>query len=175
MATPGTAGLSPLQHPFREVMASVCTPVAVVTAMTGDLPHGTTVSAFASLSLDPPMVLVALDRGSELLARLRRTGRFGLNVLSGAQSHLARTFAGKGGAARFAGVDWHADAGVPRIPGAGGFLACTVDELVEGGDHVVVLGSVLVAETVAVAPLTYHGRIFGTHTAFEGDDGRRGG
>src|SRR5438105_11403406 len=92
---------TPLQDAFREVMASVCTPVSVVTAMADHLPHGTTVSAFASLSLDPPMVLVALDRGSDLLALVRRTGRFGLNVLSGAQSHLALRFARKGGTAKF--------------------------------------------------------------------------
>jgi flavin reductase (DIM6/NTAB) family NADH-FMN oxidoreductase RutF len=162
-----TTELSPLQHAFRDVMASVCTPVSVVTAMAADLPHGTTVSAFTSLSLDPPMVLVALDRGSDLLALVRRTGRFGLNVLSGAQSGLALTFARKGGPAKFTDVEWEAEAGVPRIPGAGGFLACTIDKLVDGGDHVVVMGTVLVAESVTGPPLTYHGRLFGTHAAFE--------
>ena len=156
--------MTPLQEDFREVMASVCTPVSVVTALDGDRPHGTTVSAFTSLSLDPPMVLVALDRGSDLLAIVARTGRFGLNVLGGAQSALALTFARKG-SAKFTGVPWDVEGGVPRIPGAGGFLACAVDDLVEGGDHVVVLGGVLAAETVAGPPLTYHGRVFGTHAA----------
>ena len=52
-----------LQAHFREVMAGVATPVSVVTAISDGRPHGTTVSAFASLSMDPPMVLVALDRG----------------------------------------------------------------------------------------------------------------
>ena len=51
-----------LRERFREVMAGVATPVSVVTGMAGGLPHGTTVSAFASLSMDPPMVLVSLDR-----------------------------------------------------------------------------------------------------------------
>lgn len=162
-----TAELPALRDAFREVMASVCTPVSVVTAMADERPHGTTVSAFASLSLDPPMVLVALERGSDLLALVRQTGRFGLNVLSGDQPHLASAFARKGGAAKFAGVDWHVDSGVPRLPGAGGFLACTADRLVDGGDHVVVLGTVLAVDTVATPPLTYHRRVFGTHTAFE--------
>ncbi len=57
---------------FRDAMATVCTPVAVVTAMDGERPHGTTVSAFASLSVDPPMVLVALDARSDLLTLVRR-------------------------------------------------------------------------------------------------------
>ena len=157
-----------LQAAFREVMASVCTPVSVVTAMSEGLPHGTTVSAFASLSMNPPMVLVSLDRGSEVLGLVRESGRFGLNVLSSDQSQLALNFARKGGVGKFAGVRWALEDGVPRIPGAGGFLACEVAELVDGGDHVVVLGRVRVAETTSVPPLTYHARSFGTHAAHAG-------
>src|ERR1700761_4692116 len=74
---------------FREVMAGVCTPVSVVTALAGGTPHGTTVSAFASLSLDPPTVLVALHRGAAPLVMTRQTRHFGLNVLSSSQSGLA--------------------------------------------------------------------------------------
>lgn len=77
--------MSELPDRFRKVMASVVTPVSVVTAMSGGegdgLPHRTTVSAFASLSMNPPMVLVSLDRASDLLALVRQTGRFGVNVL----------------------------------------------------------------------------------------------
>jgi flavin reductase (DIM6/NTAB) family NADH-FMN oxidoreductase RutF len=155
-----------LQDAFREVMSSVCTPVSVVTALDGDRPHGTTVSAFNSLSLDPPMVLVALDKGSDLLALVRRTGRFGLNVLSSTQSELALRFARKG-EAKFEGVGWQPEEGVPRLPGAGGFLACLTDQIVDGGDHVVVMGHVLIADQRSVSPLTYHGRAFGTHAALE--------
>lgn len=157
--------LSVLQARFREVMASVCTPVSVVTSMAGGLPHGTTVSAFASLSMDPPMILVSLDRDSDLLALVRETGRFGVNVLGSSQARLAVNFARKGGAGKFAGVDWHVEAGVPRLPGAGGFLACEVASLVTGGDHVVVLGTVVAANAIAGPPLTYHARAFGTHAA----------
>ena len=56
-----------LQARFREVMAGVPTPVSVITSMGDGLPHGTTVSAFASLSMTPPMVLVSLDRDEQLL------------------------------------------------------------------------------------------------------------
>jgi flavin reductase (DIM6/NTAB) family NADH-FMN oxidoreductase RutF len=158
-----------LQSAFREVMASVCTPVSVVTAMSGDLPHGTTVSAFASLSMNPPMVLVSLDLGSELLAAVRQAGHFGLNVLDSSQSALALTFARKGGAAKFAGVPWEVDGGAPRIPGASGFLACSVARLVPGGDHIIVLGDVLTARAAQGRPLTYLGRAFGTHTTLKED------
>ena len=104
---PARGGADPgLATAFRETMAAVCTPVAVMTGLDGELPHGTTVSAFASLSMNPPMVLVALDRASELLALVRRTRRFGLNLLGAGQAGLARRFAAKGGAAKFAGVAW---------------------------------------------------------------------
>ena len=152
---------------FREVMAGVATPVSVVTALSADgLPHGTTVSAFASLSMDPPMALVSLDRGSDLLALVRETGRFGVNVLGSTQSALALSFARKG-PDKFAAVDWVPSSDLPRLPGAPGWLACEVSALVEGGDHVVALGTVLDAETADGAPLTYHSRVFGTHAVLE--------
>ena len=152
---------------FRDAMATVCTPVSVVTALDSEEPFGATVSAFTSLSMQPPMVLVVLDRGSDLLAVLRRTGRFGLNVLGTDHAAIARTFAGKGGSAKFLGIAWDQVDGAPRLPGASSFVTCSVARLVDGGDHVVVLGDVREAEAGAGAPLTYHSRMFGTHTAFE--------
>jgi flavin reductase (DIM6/NTAB) family NADH-FMN oxidoreductase RutF len=156
-----------LQVRFREVMAGVATPVSVVTAMAGGLPHGTTVSAFASLSMEPPMVLVSLDRQSELLALIRESRRFGVNVLGSEQSAPALAFARKGGTGKFHGVRWEVDADLPRLPGAPGWLACEVAALVEGGDHVLALGTVVAADTVHGRPLTYHGRLFGTHAALD--------
>lgn len=153
---------------FREVMAGVATPVAVITALYDGLPHGTTVSAFASLSMDPPMVLVSLDRCSDLLARVQRTMRFGVNVLGAGQADLALAFARKGGAGKFDGIDWHTDTDLPRLPGAPGWLACDVSMLVDGGDHVIALGTVVAAECLDAPPLTYHARAFGTHAALEG-------
>jgi len=162
----GVQARQDLRTAFRDVMAAVCTPVSVVTAMTGGRPHGTTVSAFASLSMDPPMVLVSLDRGSGLLAMVRDSGAFGLNVLSSGQSALAANFARKG-EDKFTGIDWAPVAEVPRLPSTCGFVACEVAEVVEGGDHVVLLGRVRLAEPVGGRPLTYHARVFGTHAALE--------
>ncbi|MGW5640979.1 flavin reductase family protein [Streptomyces sp. NPDC003832] len=149
---------------FRQVMGSVCTPVSVASAMDEGQPHGTTVSAFTSLSLQPPMVLIALDHGSSLLSVLQRTRRFGLNILGAGQDDLATTFARKG-TDKFAGVAWQEDAGLPKLFGTIGWLACEVAQLVEGGDHMVVMGTVLSADHQDGAPLTYHRRLFGTHTA----------
>src|SRR3954469_19110691 len=99
-APPSATVPQELQTSFRNVMAGVCTPVSVVTTIADGRPHGTTVSAFASLSMDPPMVQVSLDHGSELLALVRDSGTFGLNVLSSGQSALATMFATKGGAVK---------------------------------------------------------------------------
>ena len=170
--TPGVrddSGSSLMDH-FREVMAGVPTPVSVVTSMADGLPHGTTVSAFASLSMTPPMVLVSLDRASDLLAVVRASGRFGINVLGATQATLALTFARKGGTGKFQGARWEIDHDLPRLPGAPGWLACEVAALVEGGDHVVAMGTVIAADTRDGKPLTYHLRNFGTHSALEADE-----
>ncbi|MBS9376570.1 flavin reductase family protein [Rhodococcus sp. B50] len=151
---------------FREVMAGVCTPVSVVTAMDGKRPHGTTVSAFASLSMDPPMVLVSLDRGSALLAVVRETGSFGVNILSHAQSDTAMQFARKG-SDKFVGTSWTSSGGLPRLHGTAGWLACDLVDLVDGGDHVLAYGGIVEAVASPAPPLTYHARTFGTHCAAE--------
>jgi flavin reductase (DIM6/NTAB) family NADH-FMN oxidoreductase RutF len=145
-------------------MASVPTPVSVVTTMVAGRPHGTTVSSFASLSLDPPMVLVALDLDSELLRLLATANRFAVNVLSSTQRELALSFARKGGD-RFGDVPWSPRDGLPWLRGAAAWLACDVEDILRGGDHRIALGRVTAADHAPVPPLTYHRRIFGTHTS----------
>jgi flavin reductase (DIM6/NTAB) family NADH-FMN oxidoreductase RutF len=149
---------------FKAVMGSVCTPVSVVTAFEGTRPHGTTVSAFSSLSLTPPMVMVALDEGSELLRVLRGVPRFGVNILSHGQNDIAGKFAVKGND-KFNGVSWHEHCGAPRIVESACWFACDVEQLVAGGDHTVVFARVVDTDHADYPPLTYHRRVFGTHAA----------
>ncbi|HEY2672601.1 MAG TPA: flavin reductase family protein [Rugosimonospora sp.] len=156
---------------FLAVMAEVCTPVTVVTSLERGLPYGTTVNAFTSLSLRPPMVLVALDQSSNLLDRLRRTRRFGVNILRSNQDALARRFAGRGGD-KFRGVPWTEANGLPRLHDAIGWIACRADAFVEGGDHILVPGVVEQAVAVPGAPLAYHRRTFGTHSESAGSPAR---
>ena len=157
-----------LRDAFREAMAGVTTPVTVVTSIADGGPHGTTVSAFASLSVDPPMVLLALDQHSQLLEVITASRRLGVNVLGAGQSALATTFAKKGAVKSISDVTtWELDHHVPRLPGAAGWLACEVVDLVKGGDHVIVLGAVVAAETTDGLPLTYLRRRYGTHAALE--------
>jgi flavin reductase (DIM6/NTAB) family NADH-FMN oxidoreductase RutF len=148
---------------FRDLMAGVCAPVTIVTTLEEGRPFGATVSAFASLSLNPPMVTVALDRGSSLLARILRVGRFGVNVLGDGQETLAVLFARRG-TDRFAAVPWCADHGLPRLLETASWIACDLAKAVEGGDHVLLLGQVTWASRTEAAPLVYGHRVFGTHS-----------
>jgi flavin reductase (DIM6/NTAB) family NADH-FMN oxidoreductase RutF len=152
---------------FKAAMGSVCTPVSVVTAFDGVRPHGTTVSAICSLSLTPPMVMLALDERSALLQVLRTAPRFGINILSRSQRGIAGKFAVKGDY-KFQGVDWAARSGAPRIAGSACWLACEAAQLVPGGDHTVVLARVVETDHEDLAaPLTYYRRVFGTHAALD--------
>ncbi|MDT9682317.1 flavin reductase family protein [Streptomyces sp. TRM76323] len=154
------------EREFKDFMADVCTPVAVVTAMADGRPHGTTVGSLASLSLRPPMVTIALDHRSALLPKIRRTGRFGVNLLGAGQAAVAGAFASPV-ADRFAEVEWYVDEGLPRLRDAPGWLVCLPKRFVTGGDHLLLLSLVArVSGARAAAPLVYGRRMFGTHSAF---------
>jgi flavin reductase (DIM6/NTAB) family NADH-FMN oxidoreductase RutF len=153
------------QEAFRGAMGAIPTPVSIVTTDLG-VPHGTTVSAFASLSLDPPLVLVSLQDNSDLLEMIRQTKRFGLNVLAYNQAHIASTFA-KRGIDRFADIDWEMDHGSPRLGGVASWTACRVSEFITAGDHVIISGLVESAFNADIAGLVYQHRRFGHFTPVE--------
>lgn len=145
---------------FCELFSGVPTAVTVVTARNGEVgPHGTTVSAFCSLSLVPPLILVALDRSSDLLAVLEQQRRFGVNVLAVGQEEIGTGCARKG-PEKFAGVAWRYDDGLPRIDGSAAWLACEVEDVLAGGDHLIVVGLVTGCNTGDAEPLIYHRRRF---------------
>ncbi len=150
---------------FREAMAHVSAPVTIITTMVDGVPCGSTVSAFASLSVHPPMVFLALDNRGALINHIRSVGRFGINVLSSAQADLAVRFATRGLQDRFAGIDWVEDDGLPRINGSTAWLRCDEITCTPGGDHTVLLGTVSAAETAGVDGLTYYQRRFGSASA----------
>jgi flavin reductase (DIM6/NTAB) family NADH-FMN oxidoreductase RutF len=145
----------------------VPTPVTVVTSHIDRKPHGTTVSAFTSLSLDPPMILVSLDQSSSLLKIITESGRFGVNVLASGQAPLATTFARKGDD-KFDGIAWYMDHDAPRLAGQGQWLVCRADQLITAGDHVIIIGLVVHADTHSFEPLLYRQRAFGTVTHMRG-------
>ena len=135
-----------------------------MTTMAGETPYGTTVSAFMSLSMDPPMMLVSLRHGSTLLSTLGIGSTVGINVLSVTQSELASHFAEKC-EDKFAGVLWSLRDGAPSLVGRHAWICLSVTEMVQAHDHMLVIGSVKTAEFAAGNPLIYWRHTFGTHTA----------
>jgi flavin reductase (DIM6/NTAB) family NADH-FMN oxidoreductase RutF len=132
---------------FRAVMGHFATGVTVVTASGPDGPVGMTANAVCSLSLEPLLLLVCFDNAARTLPVVRKTGRFGVNVLAAGQEGLARLFASKAPEAeKFAGVDHTVHDGVPVIEGVLAWVGCTLERLVPGGDHTIGIGAVTAAE-----------------------------
>lgn len=163
MTTTSNPGAGVDRQRALELMAGVCTPVTIVTTADGRGPHGATVSSFAGLSLEPPLVTVAFERRSALLQRILTSGRFGVNLLGHGQEELAMLFARRG-ADRFAGTAWHYDTGLPRIDGTAGWAACDLYDTVPGGDHLLLVGLVTRTQHAQLPPLIYAHRTFGTHS-----------
>ncbi|MCW2750589.1 MAG: flavin reductase [Aeromicrobium sp.] len=154
-----------LRKSFRAAMGNVAAAVSVVTTFDNGEPHGSTVSAFASLSMEPPMLLVSLDNRSSMLSRLHIESIVGVNVLAAHQDQIALRFA-QSVTDKFADIPWREEDGAPALVDRHAWVAIAVTQLVEAGDHTLVLGRVEAADTYANAPLTYWQRTFGTHSIF---------
>jgi flavin reductase (DIM6/NTAB) family NADH-FMN oxidoreductase RutF len=142
---------------FRAALGAYATGVTVVTAIGENGPSGATANAVTSLSLDPPMMLACLDRGSRTLTSVRGQGRFGVNALAAGQEELARRFAGKGDEAeKWESVEWSESEELPRLAGALMWVACELRDLIDGGDHLILTGNVLAAESREGQPLLFH-------------------
>ena len=143
---------------LREAMSRFPTGVTVVTAIGPSGPAGATANAVASLSLEPPMMLAALDLGSRTLIAVEHAGRFGINVLAGDQADIARRFSTKDPhPEKWNGVGWSERAGAPRITNAVIWVACELSDAHQGGDHVIVTGRVTEIETGDGQPLLFLG------------------
>jgi flavin reductase (DIM6/NTAB) family NADH-FMN oxidoreductase RutF len=149
---------------FRRVMGHFVTGVTVVSAFEGGQPCGITVNALSSVSLDPPLVMVALDRRRFLTPIVQVSGRYAVNVLSEDQQAMSDCFAGapvEPGRDAFCGAAWHPGAtGLPLIDGAIATLECTVVETFSAGDHDLFIGRVdsLDNELHHPMPLLYYRR-----------------
>ncbi|GIH67820.1 oxidoreductase [Sphaerimonospora thailandensis] len=135
------------QKSLRRAFGTFATGVTVVT--TGDpVPHAMTANSFASVSLDPALVLVCVDRCAVMHRCLSMAGRFGVNVLASHQEAEARHFADRSrslGAAQFEHVDWLPGSltGAPLLSGALARFECELTAAHDGGDHTIFLGKVL--------------------------------
>ena len=131
---------------FRNALGLFATGVTVVTSGRPPNFHGMTVNAFSSLSLDPPLVLVCVDKKANMLDELRDTGAFTLNILSADQERLSSYFADSKrplGPQEFADIPYTlGETGTPHLPGAICSLDCVVHSVAPGGDHDIYVGEV---------------------------------
>ena len=141
---------------FRQVMSRWASGVTVVTTVVDGQPHGLTVSAFSSLSLDPPLVLVCPALTSATYPHLVRGGRFAIHILAADQQDIAMAFASKG-ADKVAALEWTlSDLGNPLLEGASCVLECSLWREYEGGDHAILVGEVLRIDRCESGVLLYH-------------------
>ncbi len=132
---------------FRGAMRHLAGGVAVITVGHGQDVTGMTITSVSSLSVDPPSLIVSVNRESSSWPLLKRHGFFGVNFLGADQLDIAERFSGKGGvkgADRYAGAQWTTSvSGVPLLVGALSAIDCEVEEIVERGSHAIVIGRVL--------------------------------
>jgi flavin reductase (DIM6/NTAB) family NADH-FMN oxidoreductase RutF len=145
---------------FRKAMRQLTGGVSVITAGRGRDISGMTVTSVSSLSVDPPALIVSINRESSSWPLVKRYGFFGVNILTSDQIDIAERFTGKGGlkgADRFAGAGWMTRAsGVPLLVGALAAIDCEVEDIVERHSHAIVIGRVLdVAVSARTAALAY--------------------
>jgi flavin reductase (DIM6/NTAB) family NADH-FMN oxidoreductase RutF len=138
---------------FRGIAGHFLSGVTVITVAHDGRRYGTTASAFASLSLEPPMVLICLNRSSDTGAAVLAAGRFAVNVLAEGQEELALRF-GRKGDDKFDGLQVAAGR-APLLPGALATIDCDVVEHTIGGTHRVFLAEVRAAAAGTGAPLAY--------------------
>src|SRR5919205_483698 len=141
---------------FRSAMSRFASGVTVVTTKNeANLPHGMTVSAFASLSLEPPLVLVCIDRRTSIHEMLTEGRYFAVNVLAEDQEILSRRFSSRD-ADRFSGTGYtEGVTGVPVLSDVLAAIECRVVHAYPGGDHTIIVGEVERTLVSDGKPLTY--------------------
>ena len=149
---------------FRGAMRHLTGGVSVITAGRGKDITGMTVTSVTSLAVDPPTLLVSVNRDASSFPLIRRHGAFGVNILAADQLDVAERFAGRGGltgADRFAGSQWvTAVSGVPLLVGALSAVDCEVEDIIERHSHGIVIGRVRnIKNSARSAALAYwHGQ-----------------
>jgi len=141
---------------FRAALSRFASGVTVVTTLMDDgQPHGITVSAFCSVSLEPPLVLVCIDRRASIHDRLEKGRNFAVNVLAEHQEDHSKRFASKH-PDRFKDTHYTTGTtGVPVLEGALANIECRVAEAYPAGDHTIVVGRVEAIDLREGKPLAY--------------------
>ena len=141
---------------FKQAMSHFASGVTVVTTEHEGRPYGMTVASFASLSLNPPLVLVCIEKNVKSHDAIAAARAFGVSILEESQADISGRFASKS-EDKFNGVAVRrGSAGVPLIEGALCQIECRVTQQVPGGDHSIFIGEVVDAQTGEGKPLVYY-------------------
>ena len=163
MVNPTEQSVEENQRQFKEALGSYPTGVTIVTtANHQNVPFGLTVNSFASVSLDPQLVLWSLDHRVSSLEIFKESGKFAVHIAASDQQELVMTFATKN-VDRFSHTNWSfSQRGLPIIENSYAVLECVTHQLVEAGDHTIYIGQVQNIEIhPEKEPMLYHRRHFG--------------
>lgn len=146
---------------FRAAMRRFATGVAVVTTTHDGRIHGFTANAFASVTADPPTVLICVNRSARAHPLISASQSFCVNILAAEQQALAEQFAGGEPQTRFDGVAYRiGPSGSPILAGTLAYVDCTLGEEMTSGTHTIFLGTVIEAGDRDGAPLGYYDRSY---------------
>jgi len=145
---------------LKNAYARWATGVTIVTTRAGDRIHGMTVSAFTEVSLEPPLVLVCIDKTSTTQPIIAEGGGFAVNILARGQEALAKRFASDGAEdRRFSDLYCEAGAtGAPLLAGSVASLDCRLETAHEAGDHIIYIGEVVGLYLADGEPLLFYNR-----------------
>ncbi len=151
------------QEKFRQLIGCFATGVTVVTTVdSAGRPQGMTASAVSSVSLEPPLLLVCIDKAADFHPVMTAAKMFAVNVLAADQESTARRFADRA-PDRFASVDMHLIEDLPHLDGCVAHLRCEKRGEFDAGDHTIFIGLVVAGETQQRSPLLhYRGRYTAT-------------
>lgn len=156
------ATLAPPGLAFRAAMRQLAGAVSVLTVGQGEVRTGLTATSVSSLSVEPPTLLICVNRAASSVTPLLDARTFAINVLRPEQQAVADRFAGKGGlkgAARYAGAEWtRLVTGAPVLAGALAVFDCRLEDAIERHSHLIVIGRVVASRiTESAEPLLYWG------------------
>jgi len=142
----------------RRILGKFATGVTVASTKIGDETWGMTANAVTSLSLDPPLVILCIQKDVQSHAKFKEGGCFALNILSADQQEISDRFAFKG-PKDFSGLDTKtAETGAPILTESLGWVDCRLKEVLPGGDHDIFIGEIVAAEAPdGGQPLLYYG------------------
>ena len=153
---------------YKDTLRKFASGVTLLTVAHNGRIHGMTVSSFASLSLEPPLVVACLEKGSRTRAMLLDSRAFSVNVLGAHQESVARAFS-TAGEKTFSGLSYHRGRkGAPLLDDAIAWIECDVHQIADGGDHDLVVGEVVECTATDRPPLLYFDRHY---HAFYGGEG----